>query len=114
MLSNPLHLRGERKADVSQFVKLKLGKNFDLKVTQTVKKRNDYKDRFNATVMYALKNSSDEVKTVELQVPFYQGNDAQIQTKQNYSVKKGNLITFEVKVEATSTQTFDVYFENKK
>ena len=95
-------------------IKLKLGKNFDLKVTQTIKKRNDYKYRFNATVNYALKNSSDMMKIVELQVPFYQGNDAEIQTKQKYSVKRGNLITFEVKVKANATRTFDVYYESKK
>jgi len=49
-------------------IELKLGKNFDLKVTQSVLKRDDSQRYYIADINYTLKNSSDKSKTVELKI----------------------------------------------
>ncbi len=95
-------------------IKLKLGQNFDLKVMQTVTKREDYKQSFNSNVKYMIKNASDEDKTVKLFVPFNTKEDSVVQTQQKYKFTKGNLVTFNVQVNANATKIFDVYYESKK
>jgi len=95
-------------------LRLKLGKNFDVKVTQTLKKRNNYKKYMNATIHYAVKNSSDREKLIQVQIPFRQSDTSVVQTKEKYSIEKGNLVTFKLRVKANTTREFDVYFESKK
>ena len=95
-------------------IELKLGKNFDLKVTQTVLKRNDDKNNFDVDVEYKVQNSSDEEKTVELLAPFNNNRGSKIETKQKYKFTKGNLVTFSVKVQANSFSDFKVNYESKR
>jgi len=95
-------------------IRLKIGKNFDVKVTQTLAKRSDTKNWFNVDVKYSLKNSSDEPKTVTLLVPFNKQSDSKINTKEKYSFTKGNFVTFSIKVPANKTQSFKVNYESKK
>lgn len=154
-LQNPLYLRGEIGADVSQFIKLqklnlplpkgvvrtysklkntsillgetdikhtpknrpiklRIGKNFDIKVIQTVFKRADNKRYFNVDVKYRVKNASDEAKDVELLIPFNKNLNSKIQTDEKYRFTKGNLVTFSIKVKANSTKSFQVNFQSKK
>ncbi len=95
-------------------IDLKLGKNFDLRVTETVVKRNDDKRYYSATVQYALKNSSDETKNVELLIPFNNHVNNTIDTSKKYQFKKGNLVAFNVKVKGNSSEKFEVSFRSKK
>lgn len=95
-------------------IKLKLGKNFDLKVTQIVTSREDYKKSFHANVNYTINNASNEDKTVVLYVPFNTRESSIVKTKQKYKLTKGNLVTFSVQVKANARYTFDVYYESKK
>ncbi|MFK5937762.1 MAG: hypothetical protein QM497_05115 [Sulfurimonas sp.] len=154
-LQNPLYLRGEVQADVSQFIKLqkldlplpkgvvrtyskykkssillgetfikhtpkdvsiklRIGKNFDTKVTQTVMKREDNKRYFNVDVKYAVNNASDEMKTIKLFVPFNKNINSKIKTDIKYRFTKGNLVTFSIKVKANATKSFTVNFQSKK
>lgn len=95
-------------------INLVLGKNFDLKVTETIVSRDDTKDRYDAKIKYTLKNSADEDKTIEILVPFNKQDDSQIKTSQPYEVKKGNLISFNILVKANSTQEFLSQFISKR
>ena len=95
-------------------IRLKIGKNFDIKVTQSIVSRDDSKYRFNASVNYSVKNSSDEAKIVELLVPFNRHEDSKIKTTMAYKFKKGNLIVFNVKVAPNSTYEFSANYISKK
>ena len=95
-------------------IELKLGKNFDLKVSQTILKRDDSQRYFIADINYTIKNSSDKSKTVELLVPFNRNKNSIIKTSQTYEFTKGNLVTFSIEVKANTTKSFKVHFESKK
>ena len=95
-------------------IKLKIGKNFDIKVTQRISARDDSKYQFNASVNYSVKNSSDEKKRVELLVPFNRHEDSKIKTTMPYSFQRGNIIVYYVEVAANSTQEFSVKYVSKK
>ena len=95
-------------------IELKLGKNFDLKVTQSILKRDDTKRYYIADINYTVKNSSDETKTVELLVPFNRNKKSIVKTSQKYEFTKGNLVTFSVQIKANSSKSFKVHFETKK
>ena len=95
-------------------MELKLGENFDLKVTQTVIKRDDDKKEFDVDVEYKIKNASDEDKKVTLLIPFNKHKYSSINTKQNYKFTRGNMVTFDIKVKANASQDFRVNFESKK
>ncbi|MEA2092055.1 MAG: hypothetical protein U9O83_06790, partial [Campylobacterota bacterium] len=68
-------------------IKLTLGKNFDLKVKETIQKRSDDKRYLDATVLYTLKNSSNEKKIVELLIPFNKSSTSTIDTSKSYKFK---------------------------
>jgi len=93
---------------------LRLGENFDLKVTQTVLKREDTKREFDVDVKYTIKNASDTNKDVTLLIPFNKHKYSSIDTKQNYKFTKGNMATFTLEVKANATKSFRVNFESKK
>ncbi len=95
-------------------IELKLGKNFDLKVTQSILKRDDSKRYYIADINYTVKNSSDKTKTVELLVPFNRNKKSIIKTSQKYEFTKGNLVTFSVQIKANSSKSFKVHFETEK
>jgi len=95
-------------------IKLQVGKNFDIKVTQEVLSRDDSKKWFDVEVKYSIKNSSNSTKTIELLVPFNKHEDSKIKTKHKYRFTKGNLVTFSLEVKANETKSFKVNFESKK
>ena len=95
-------------------LELKLGKNFDLKVSQTVLRREDSQRYFSADVEYRVKNSSNKSKTVELTVPFNKNKNSRVKSSQIYKFTKGNLVTFSLRVKANATKSFKVHFESKK
>ena len=95
-------------------IELKLGKNFDLKVTQSIVRRDDSKRYYIADLNYLIKNSSDESKTVELLVPFNRNKNSIVKTSQKYEFTKGNLVTFSLRIKANSSKSFKVHFESKK
>ena len=95
-------------------IELLIGKNFDVKVTQTQLKRADNKRYFNVDVKYTLKNDSDEDKTIKLLIPFNKNINSKIETDKKYRYTKGNLVTFTLKVTANTTESFKVNFQSKK
>ncbi|MEA3371038.1 MAG: hypothetical protein U9Q40_06825 [Campylobacterota bacterium] len=95
-------------------IELRLGKNFDVKVTQTLLSRDDSQRYFMADVKYTLKNSSDKTKRVEVLVPFNKNKNSIVKSSQKYKFTKGNLVTFSVLVKANSSKSFKVHFETKK
>ncbi len=95
-------------------IKLKLGTNFDLKVKQTLLKRDDTKERFDVSVKYTLANHSDEPKQVTLFIPFNKNSDSHVTTKEKYRFTKGNLVTFTLTIPANETKEFQVNFKSKR
>ncbi|MGB6020099.1 MAG: hypothetical protein WBF77_10965 [Sulfurimonadaceae bacterium] len=97
-------------------VKVTLGKNFDLLAKS--KMVSNSSDRYfnDSKVSYELTNRSKESKTVELLVPFTKRENGQssISTKQKYSWKNGNMLSFNVAVKADSKKSFEVHFRAKK
>jgi len=95
-------------------IKLKLGNNFDLKVTQTLLSRDNSKVRVSSKVKYRVKNSSDEDKTIELFVPFNRNKSSKIESSQEYKFKKGNLATFKLQLKANSSKEFVAEFSTNR
>jgi len=95
-------------------LKLKIGKNFDVKVTQTPLSRDDSHTRLVTNIEYSLKNNSNEEKIVELLIPFNTNEDSKIKTDKTYTFTKGNLVTFSISVGANSTESFKVNFKSRK
>ncbi|MEA1983154.1 MAG: hypothetical protein U9N39_06390 [Campylobacterota bacterium] len=95
-------------------LKLKTGKNFDLKVTQTPLSRDNSKNRYVVNVEYRVKNSSSEDKTIELLIPFSLHEDSKVESERDYKLTKGNLVTFSIFVQANSTESFKVNYKSKR
>jgi hypothetical protein len=95
-------------------ISLKIGKNFDVKVKETLLNRNDEHWSLNVDVKYSVKNSSDELKIIKLIIPFNKNEGSKVKSKEKFTYTKGNLVTFEIKVEPLSTKTFNVHFKTKK
>ncbi len=95
-------------------IKLTLGKNFDLKVKETIKERSDDKRYFDATVLYTLKNSSDEKKTIELLIPFNKNSTSSVDTDKRYKFKNGNQLSFKIILNPQKEEEFKVRFRSKR
>ena len=95
-------------------IRLKVGKDFNTKVTQRVLSRKDTNIRFNVNVEYLLTNHSDEDKIITLEIPFNKKSDSKVISKEKYSFTKTNLLTFHIKVKANSTYTFKAKFISKR
>ncbi|WP_297443054.1 hypothetical protein [Sulfurimonas sp.] len=95
-------------------IKLKIGKNFDIKTRQKVLKREDTKQWLRSTVLYSVTNASQEKKHVTLLVPFNKDIHSSIKTKQKYAFTKGNLVTFSITVAPNATKNFKVTYESKR
>ncbi len=97
-------------------INVTLGKNFDL--LTTTKMLADSSDRYynDTRVFYELTNRSKEPKTVELLIPFTKRENGQssISTKEKYSWKNGNMLAFNVRINADSKKSFEVHFRAKK
>jgi len=154
-MSNPNHLKGERKHSVLQLIELKslniplpqgvvrtylkykntkillgetrvkhtpsktplsfkVGKNFDVKVKETLEKFDDGKWSTNVDVLYTLKNSSQETKIVEILVPFNKNDGSKVKSSQEFTYTQGNLVTFHIEVKANKSKEFKVHFKTKK
>ena len=94
-------------------IKLKIGKNFDIQVTQSIVKRDDTKIYRDATIRYSVKNSSESSKNIQLLIPFNKNSNSTIDTQKTYIFTKGNLVTFNLKVGANSTKSFNARFRTK-
>jgi hypothetical protein len=97
-----------------QDIRLKLGKNFDTQVTQTVLSRQDTSSTYSADVLYTLRNSSDEDKTISLLIPFNKKRDSKIVSDKTYHFTEGNMLTFDILVPANSTKKFNTKYESSK
>ncbi len=95
-------------------LELKIGKNFDLKTTQTVLRREDSQRYYNVDIKYSVTNNSNRTKTVELLVPFNKNSNSIVRSSQKYKFTKGNLVTFSLRIKANSSKSFKVHFESKK
>lgn len=97
-------------------VKVTLGKNFDLIVKSKLLSNSSDRYHNDSKVAYELTNRSKKSKTVELLVPFIKRDNGQssVTTKQKYSWKNGNMLSFKVAVKADSKQHFEVHFRAKK
>lgn len=95
-------------------LKFKTGKNFDVKIKESVRKRSDSKNFLNVDLTYTVQNSSNNAKTVTLQVPFNTQADSKITTGEAYTFTKGNLVTFKVVVNANSTKEIQVNYESRR
>jgi hypothetical protein len=95
-------------------INLEIGKSFDLKVTESIEKRDDSQYSLNATMKYTLKNNSEETKTFELFIPFNKDENSKIKTDSAFTYTKGNLVTFSIPVEAMGTKEIFVNFISQK
>ncbi len=95
-------------------ISLRLGKNFDVKVKETLLKRDKDTWHIDEDVKYSIKNSSDENKKIQIQIPFNKNNDSAVKSKIKYTFTKGNIVTFNINVQANSTKEFTVYYRIKK
>ena len=93
---------------------LNLGKNFDLKVKESLFKREDSEKFYNVDVTYSIQNSADEAKTLTLLVPFNRNKSSKIKADESYIFTKGNIVAFTLEVNANSTKKFTVNYESKK
>ena len=95
-------------------IELKIGTNFDLKVTQTLLLKKDTKHQLNSKVEYEIKNSSDEAKRVELLIPFNVKKDSKVKTDLAFKYKNGNQLSFDIEVKANSSEKFKIEFLSKR
>jgi len=95
-------------------VTIRLGKNFDIKVVESIVKRDDDQKYYEATVNYKVLNNSNKKKIVHLLVPFNKHDKSSIKTSQTYKYTKGNMLEFSISVEANSSESFDVEFRSKR
>jgi len=95
-------------------VKLKIGTNFDIKVTQTPLQRDQNQKFLFANIRYTVHNNSDEAKKVTLLIPFNTNKGSQIQTDKSFRFTKGNLATFTLEIGANSSLSFNVHFQSKR
>ena len=95
-------------------ISLKIGKNFDVKVKETLQKRDDGRWNLDIDLRYTVKNSSDEAKIIEILVPFNKNDRSEVSSDEKYTYTKGNLATFNISVKPQSTKEFKVHFKTKK
>lgn len=93
---------------------LRVGKDFDTKVTQKVLSRKDTKKLFDVNIEYSVINHSDEEKTVTVEIPFTKKEGAEIRSHQKYNFVQNNLVTFKVTLKANSKHIFAVNFKSKR
>ncbi len=95
-------------------VELAIGNSFDLALKEEIISRSDTNEQYNATINYTLKNSSDEKKTMEVLVPFNKSSSSVIKTKEKFSYKNGNQVSFKITIDSNKEKSFSVNFISKK
>lgn len=93
---------------------INIGKEFDIKVKQTLLQRDEQSHHISATLQYAIQNESKDDKTVTLRIPFYNERSAKVYSQEKYTYTKGNLVTFILVVKANTTKKFTAEFERKR
>ncbi len=92
---------------------LKVGKNFDIKVKETLLNHDKRKYNLDVDVEYSITNNSNEEKIVEILIPFNKNDGSEVKSKKKYTFTKANLVTFHIKVNPQSTKKFKVYYTTK-
>lgn len=98
-------------------IKLRLGTNFDIVAKNKLVKRSDDSRYYEAVVAYTLTNRSDEVKTVEVNVPGVVKRTkhlASITTDQPYTRPDGYTVRFTVMLQPGKTKTWQASYRTKK
>lgn len=95
-------------------VNLNIGKEFDLKATQTLLQRDNQKHFLYAKLLYTLTNASKEKKTIILHIPFEKSATSKVTSQEKYSYTKGNLVTFIIKLKPNATKQFTVEFQRRR
>jgi hypothetical protein len=95
-------------------ISLLLGKNFDIKATETLINYDKSTWSIESDLNYSIKNSSNRAKTVEILIPFNNNEGSKVQSDESYSFTKGNMVTFNIRVKADSTKEFNVSFKTKR
>jgi len=95
-------------------VELAIGNSFDLTLKEEIVFRSDTKEHYDTTIKYTLKNSSNETKVIEVLVPFNKNSSSVVKTKEKFSYKNGNLVSFKIKLDANQENNFNVNFISKK
>ncbi len=95
-------------------ISLRVGKNFDLKVKETLLNFDDGSWNLDIDVKYSIKNSSSETKTIKILIPFNKNDGSKVTSSQKFKYTQGNLVTFNIEVEANNTKEFKVHFKTKK
>jgi hypothetical protein len=95
-------------------ISLLLGKNFDIKATETLINYDKSTWSIESDLKYSIKNSSNRAKTVEILIPFNNNEGSKVQSDESYSFTKGNMVTFNIRVKADSTKEFNVSFKTKR
>jgi hypothetical protein len=95
-------------------VSIKVGKDFDTKVTQNVVSREDTKISLSSTIKYTLRNSSNEKKMITLFVPFRQTTSSKIDSDIDYTKKNNDTLVFQVEVDPSSSKSFNVSYLSKR
>jgi len=91
-----------------------VGKNFDLRVKESLTSSEQTQEYLQSTIRYTLSNHAKEAKYFTLEIPFNRAVGSKVTSKQKYRFTKGNFVTFSILVEVGQTQHFDVHFESRK
>jgi len=97
-----------------QPIVLKIGKNFDLKVTESLLKQSDTTSSLHREISYSISNNSKSIKELTLCIPFNTKEGSKVITQEKYRFTKGNFVTFSLQVRANATKNFNVIYESKK
>ena len=64
-------------------------------------------------VAYSVKNSSDELKIIELRIPFNKREGSEVKCDEKYSVIQGNILSIKLEVQENSEKSIKVYYTSK-
>jgi hypothetical protein len=93
---------------------LNIGNNFDVKASEELVELYDDKEYDYISVEYVVKNSSDDNKSVELNIPYLVNKSNTLKSTQNFTKKNGGMISFDIDVEQNSQKEFIVEYKKKK
>ena len=95
-------------------IELKIGKDFDTKVTQTLLQKEKKNNFTFIDIAYKITNNSNTHKVVTLLIPVSKNKGSKIMSQRSFSFTQGNLATFTLEVNPNTSLSFDVHFEIKK
>lgn len=95
-------------------LELMLGDDHDASVVQSVLKRYDTKEYYEADILYELKNSSLKDKNIKLFIPFKNHEQNSIKSDEKFKFDKAGYVSFDTFVKADSIKKFKVRYRAKK